>query len=113
MATYIVRPYFGHDCDSEQGFNNGYYLPEIRVDALTEEDAIDKAMEQYIAEMEGTRRDVSAWERDGESGDWTLYREFDHVYLDQDGNECDSDAPDAEVYYLYQYIDFSAAELVK
>ena len=39
MNTYIIRPYYGHDCDSTMGFNNGNYITEITVKAEDEDQA--------------------------------------------------------------------------
>ncbi len=111
MAIYIVRPYYGHDCDSEMGFNNGAYLDPIEVEADDEDTAAAKAMDNYIAETypNGVPDDV---ELDGHTGDWTIYRA--HSYVDNAGaditaeqyNDLDDDKRDG-AGYLYEFLDFS------
>lgn len=86
MNTYIVRPYWGYDCDSVQGFNNGTYLDGIEVQAKDENEAIDKAMDHYIAENEV---DTAFVERDGHFGDGNLYWEGETV--DEQGNTVPKD----------------------
>lgn len=115
MKTFIVRPYFGHDCDSESGFNNGHYMDEIEVSVSDESDAMDKAMELVKAEF---LTDPSEWSNESHMGEDVLYSEFGHAWFDSEGNEYSSedDLPldpdteepiEAEYHYRYQYIDFS------
>jgi hypothetical protein len=112
MNTYTVRPYFGHDCNSWDGFNNGYYLEEMTVKADSEQDAIDKAMhlaiERGLAPMEACADTL---------GDATLY--WETCYSDGEGNEVSKEQwlelneDDSEVGgYLYQYLDFSDVQQV-
>lgn len=112
MRTYTVRPYFGHDCNSDSGFNNGYYLDDITVVAASEEDAIGRAMQAYITDHPLT----TDQEVDGHFGDGTIY--WITCYNDGNGNEISEQAyndlmdtdPD-EGGYLYQYIDFNNVEV--
>lgn len=94
MKKYIVRPYFGSDCDSENGFNNGYYLDDIEVMANNETTAIEKAMSQYIKNND---IDLEKVEINGYFGDNTIYHEYAH----KENTETN------ESSYLYQYVDFN------
>ncbi len=98
---FIVRPYYGHDCNSQDGFNNGYYLDEIEVQAENEYEAIEIAQREFCKENEinfdslnSIPADRGAWHFDY-MGEEYLYREFDHQGEDDDQT------------YLYQYIDFT------
>jgi hypothetical protein len=107
MTKFIVRPYFGYDCDSEMGFNNGCYLNEITVKADNEHAAIEQAM-NHIQQTNPSDH----WEEDSHMGDNYLYREFDHVWRDQEGNEYQDEeaipaGTETNIYYRCQYIDFS------
>lgn len=110
MKTYIIHPYFGYDCDSNQGFNNGRYLHEIEVQAEDEQAAIDVAMDLFVV----GNPEFSGWERDGWFGENTLY--FEGPTTDENGNEVDTADPDFEFDerkhgYMYQYVDFSDCEV--
>lgn len=108
MPKFIVRPYFGHDCDSESGFNNGHYLNGIEVDADTEESAIENVLDGFIRNniATGTKYEVH-----GTFGDNTLY--WETCYNDGKGNEITEDEystlneNDSTGGYCYQYIDFN------
>lgn len=115
MQTYIVRPYFGHDCNSWDGFNNGHYLDDITVSADSPEDAIEQAMKQFIHDPIASEIiDKPKAEIDGHFGESTIYWEY--CYTDGEGNEITEAEfqdlnEDAEVGgYLYQYIDFNNVE---
>lgn len=114
MQAYIVRPYFGHDCDSENGFNDGYYLPAIVVQAEDADDAVTQAMTQYVADHSIGEAEVGGW-----FGKSAIYAEFDHTWTGPDGTEYvnESEIPEdpdtgdpieCVGNYRYQYIDFSA-----
>jgi hypothetical protein len=93
VRHYTIRPYFGFDCDSVNGFNNGHYLDEIVVEASSEEEAITLAMDKYI---EINKLDMSRIEQDGWFGEGTLYSE-------------ERDAEDSEEY-TYQYVCFNSVK---
>lgn len=111
MKTYQVRPYFGHDCDSVSGWNNGYYLDEIYVKADSPEEASEKAMEEYCKEY-----NIPLDKDDNEMGDFMISNI--KSYSDPDGNEItkeefeeayENDPDRHEDYgYTYEYIDFAA-----
>lgn len=91
VTTYIVRPYYGYDCNSWDGFNNGNYLDDIEVVAEDSAEAITKAIEFYIKEFGWPK----GAEIDGWFGEGTIYWVTDVV--------------DSE-NYLYRYIDFNNIE---
>jgi hypothetical protein len=122
MPKFIVRPYFGHDCNSDSGFNDGNYLPAIEVDADDESAAITAAMAMFMKDQTAPE----GLEIDGGFGDGTLYWETAHRYVTEDGTEYDdvADIPlgdadtaiepengnmarDFETFYLYRFIDFN------
>lgn len=113
MNTYIVRPYYGYDCNSRDGFNNGHYLDELYIDAESEEDAIDKAMTAFKLEDRG----ILVTDDPEDLGDTCLA--WITCYVDDDGNdvpktEWENLNESAEVGgYLYQYIDFGDVRLTK
>lgn len=109
MNTYIIRPYYGYDCNSEMGFNNGNYLDSIEIMAWNEQEAIEKAIAWYV---ENTYPDglPECIQRDSFFGDNTLYEEFS--YNDKDGKEISQAEYQAldeseQGGYLYKYIDFT------
>lgn len=115
MKTYIIRPYFGYDCSSEAGFNNGNYLEEMEVEAEDEDSAVATAMARYLEEQSTRPANL---EVDSHFGDGTLYWEHSHTWTAENGAEYSSEDevpidPDTEqpaeceVSYLYKYIDFN------
>ena len=109
---YKVTPYFGRDCNSHDGFNNGLWIAYYTVEADSPEDASTKAMAKYIEE----HPDVAEhFKDDSHMGDWVLYSEFGHN--DGEGNEIkpeDFDGDNDSHGYLYQYIDFGqSVEVIK
>lgn len=106
MKQYTIRPYFGHDCNSWDGFNNGHYLDEIEVNASNEYEAIELAMSQFEKE----NANVSKWEKNGFFGENTFYIEFSHT--EGNGNDIDPNDIDDNSCYLYQYISFECIEEV-
>lgn len=113
MNTYTIRPYFGYDCNSDQGFNDGRYLDEIEVEAESEDAAIDVAIRMFKAADPtwGTGYDNSQFQDD------VLYREFDHMWRDSDGNEIPETGTDdncyRECFFRYQYISFDEVSHVR
>lgn len=110
MPKYIVRPYYGYDCNSWNGFNNGYYLDEIEVIAENEEAASEQAMSDFIKKNSkiAVKDDNSldhlgdytkAWITSYSNGEGEITRtEYEEL------TENDSDLGG----YCYQYIDFAA-----
>ncbi len=91
---FEIRPYYGHDCNSWDGFNDGYYLDPIIVDAPDADTARLIAFDQYIQTEplpDGAELDNPHWEL-------CVYWEFER-------SNCEN--PDD---YLYAYIDFNASE---
>ena len=103
MQIYIIRPYYGYDCNSVDGFNNGCYLDEIEVTANSEDDAIEQCItlqkESLPKETEyldfGDFNTVS-WVTDYCDG------ATDDTNIDDDDDNCE---------YLYKYIDFGDVRL--
>lgn len=109
MPNYIVRPYFGHDCNSWDGFNNGHYLDAIQVTADSPEEASCLAEDLFRAEnprlVLRESEDSSDLFHDGL--DWV------NAYVDSDGNYItyeqwmELNDGDAEVGgYTYQFVNF-------
>ena len=96
MKTFIIRPYYGHDCNSVDGFNDGHYLNEVEVDA----DSEDAAIEQCIAKQ---KTELGAVEYLDHIGDFdTVAWITDYIdEVDEDGNR----------EYLYKYVDFGDVRL--
>ena len=106
MNKYLVRPYYGHDCNSWDGFNNGCFIDEIEVTAPDEETAKDLALDQYLSDQ--TDVDRSLIEKNpSHMGDNTLYTETIHVDADGNGISKDDYDHDKGHGFLYQYIDFN------
>ena len=97
MNTYIIRPYFGHDCNSVDGFNDGRYLDEIEVLADSEYDAI----EQCIAKQkESLPKETEIFD---------FFGDFDTVaWITDYSDEADEEG---NREYLYKYIDFGDVRL--
>ena len=103
MNTYIIRPYFGHDCNSVDGFNNGCYLDEVEVTANSEDDAI----EQCIAKQKASLGAVEYLDHIGDFDTVAWITDYcDGVAADDHNND-----DDANREYLYEYIDFSDVRL--
>ena len=105
MKTYTFRPYFGHDCDSEMGFNNGYYLDEISVQAPNEATAIEQVITLLRADA------FSKFETNTSIGD--LYLEFGHIWR-KDEEELTTEPEDSDEYecsYLYQFVNLGEPEI--
>lgn len=97
MKLYTIRPYFGHDCNSWDGFNSGYYLESISVHAENESDAIGKAMIEFRLE----NPEFNKFRDDSHFGDDNLYLESNHdTIFDESGDEIESQ-------YTYQYVSFA------
>jgi len=113
-VTYSVRPYFGHDCNSYDGFNNGYYLEPIEVVAKDEDQAVVRAMAVY-------RRTIGNYEllKEKKSHDTDFFNNGDQsgfyvetCFSDDDGNELTEEEwlsqneNDEVGSYSYQYVSF-------
>lgn len=114
--AYVVRPYFGHDCNSFDGFNNGNYLDPIEVRADSPEQATVRAMALYRNADADRRCYFRSIDNIYEFGDSSFY--FEGPYFDDNSNEisfdqfCDlNENGDDRGGYLYQYIDFGDVEL--
>ncbi len=112
-VKYIIRPYYGHDCDSTSGFNNGHYLDEIEIDARDEGDAIERAIEIFLSE----NTSAGNMSRDSYMGGDHLYLEY--AYSDSDGSDITreryielNESGDDVGGYLYQYISFAEVTLL-
>lgn len=115
MKKYTIRPYYGYDCNSDSGFNNGTYLDTFIVEAESESEAACIAAERYYAEEFTERSDVPERckaEVNGHWGDGTIYYEFDHIWYVGDEEFHEEPECDAECTYLYKYIDFNDVELM-
>lgn len=97
MNTYIIRPYYGHDCSSVDGFNNGCYLDEIEVEAASEDDAIEQCI---FKQMESLPKDTEYLDHIGDFDTVAWITDYCEVVADDDNRE-----------YLYKYLDFSDVRL--
>lgn len=91
------RLYYGHDCNSVDGFNNGHYL-SLDSDILTEEEGYDRC-KQFLISMHGDSADIEEIE-----GGFEVIT----GYYDADGNSITSDAfledSDDNFSYSYEYV---------
>ena len=102
MQTFIIKPYYGHDCNSVDGFNDGYYLDEVEVQAIDE----DAAIEQCIAKQKvALPKDTEYLDFDENSVTWIT------DYCDAVTEDDNSDDDDDHREYLYKYIDFGDVKL--
>jgi len=110
MNTYLVRPYYGFDCDSENGFNDGYYFAPVSVQAKDEIHAALKARALWLKENPIKNAKKVIEDSNTFGLDIGLYWEFEHSWRDDEGNEYDKEPSDKEcdIFYLYKYIDFCA-----
>lgn len=116
LKNYVVRPYFAHDCSSWDGFNNGYHLDGIKVEAINEIEACEKALIEYCNEF-----NIDTAKNDLGFDDFFISNI--KTYCGPQGEEItekeymeaiDSDLENSEDYgYLYEYIDFNRVEIIK
>lgn len=121
IKKFSVRPFFGHDCNSHDGFNNGCYLEEIEVMAQDETQAIVRAMAVY-------RKTIGNYQllKDKKSHDTCFFNTGDTsgfyietYYADDNGDELTEsewmDQNETEEYgsYSYQYVEFSEVTEIK
>ena len=119
MKTFTIRPYFGHDCNSHDGFNNGCYLDDILIEAEDEYAAVKLARLQLLDQF--TLPEFDSEDEDqaciGSGGDtyilsWITDYSYNGESISKDEyealleNEFESD----NLGYLYQYIDFQIEE---
>ena len=97
-----IRRYYGHDCDSVHGFNNGYYID----DEFTEVSSIDRAFDacESVIKERYNLEGLSLREID---------RGYELItgYYDTDGNELTEQQfteldDDDEAFYNYVYVTF-------
>lgn len=97
-----IRRYYGHDCDSINGFNNGYYLDSTPIEV----ENIDQAYELCRQSL------LELW------GGSSPLEEFDQgfqlitVYSDREGNEINPEDYDSDLEhsYLYVFVNFEIEE---
>ena len=104
MNKYVIRPYFAHDCDSFNGFNNGYYLDDVIIMAINADEARTQALDSYVQGLDNTD-DIST----DVYGEYTVSCEFG--YTDGAGNDITEaeymENSDNEGYgHMYQYVSF-------
>lgn len=108
-----IRRYYGHDCDSMQGFNNGYYIDEDFIKVKDIEDAY-KMCKDYLKEywnLGKFENDEITEEGDDEQGIVKLITGYFESEL---GNEISYEEymkrvidDEASVHYRYVYVAFS------
>ena len=110
LELYTIRPYFGHDCDSHNGFNNGYYLDTIYVFAESPEDAEFKAMNKFKTDP----KILATWNIDTAKVEEDRILQWEGPFFIDDREVSADDCYDAmsnddeTAGYLYQYVSFSA-----
>jgi len=81
-----IRRYYGYDCDSEQGFNNGYYVDDEPIEVDNHDEAFSLCRSAL-----GERWDLSKFSED----DWEYHvddtAQLITSYHDDEGNEITRD----------------------
>ena len=112
MKRYKVTPYYGFDCDSKNGFNNGHYLEEITVEAVDEFHASEAAIEKFCRLTKGFKNQDECEMFQADFGISTITG-----YYDNDGNELTKeqieDMEGDEYTYRYTYVDFNKVDQVR
>jgi hypothetical protein len=99
-----IRRYYGHDCDSVSGFNDGYYLDDEFVEVKNHAEA-ERLCKEALAERWACK------DKDLEDIDGTCFQ-LTTGYYDNDGNDLTRDAwieanEDKETgCYRYVYVSY-------
>lgn len=103
-----IRRYYGYDCDSVCGFNNGRYVDSDFIE-VRDEKHLETLCVGFLNEVSDNSLPIE------ESSDFTFTRITG--YFDQDGNEINEEKyqelldEDRDVSYRYIYVSAETSEL--
>jgi len=96
-----IRRYYGHDCDSIMGFNNGYYIDDNDIQVTDIDDAFKKCKKWILKNYKCKKSDLTELDNG---------YELITGYYDNDGNDItqkqfnelnDIDSDDGAYRYIY------------
>lgn len=98
-----IRRYYGHDCGSDSGFNDGYYLDREPIEVKDEEEAMKLCLESLV-ELRG---EVDEEELEEDDDGFTLTT----GYYDDSGKsltrEQYQEAEEGTAGYRYVFVNFT------
>jgi len=93
-----IRRYCGHDCESVNGFNNGYYIDDDYIEVKDIDDAFEKCKEYLETRWDTNESDIEEWDNG---------YQLITSYNDNDGNDIKPDDYDSDKHeYSYVFVTY-------
>ena len=103
-----IRRYYGFDCDSVNGFNNGYYIDSNPIEVKDYKEAHKKCVEIILENWKCSKKDIS----DDNSSDYPIVELITGFFNDNGSNISESEYEELterdEFAASYSYVYVSA-----